>query len=267
MLVATIRKYKMKRLLRKILGKTKVYVTLRYFLSIYLMYMENKKILKLIFGNSNPTILNGPFKGLSYLRVSTGSMLLAKIIGSYEEPIMHIIEKIVSEKKYKKIIDIGCAEGYYAVGLAKLLPDCQITAIDTDSFALFLCKKLSKLNQTENLILVNQFTESIIQDSNLVDTLIICDIEGDELVVLNPNNAKFLLNCDLLIECHDFLVEGTTQSLTEFYEKTHTIEFIPDYHVRFNHYDIPKFNYAKKIDLFDERRPEGMNWLYLKKNP
>ena len=255
----------MKRLLRKFLGKTKVYVTLRCFLSIYLMYMENKNILKLIFGNSNPTILNGPFKGLSYLRVSTGSMLLAKIIGSYEEPIMHIFEKIVSEKKYKKIIDIGCAEGYYAVGLAKLLPHCQITAVDNNSFALNLCKKLAKLNATKNLIFLNEFTENIIQDSNLVDTFIICDIEGDELVVLNPNNAKFLLNCDLLIECHDFLIEGTTQSLTEFYEKTHHIEVIVDYPDRVRNYDIPKFIYPKNLTLLDEKRPEGMNWIYLKK--
>jgi len=83
---------------------------------------------------------------------------------------------------------------------------------------------------------------------------------------LNPNNAKFLLNCDLLIECHDFLIEGTTQSLTEFYEKTHHIEVIVDYPDRVHNYDIPKFRYPKNVNLFDEKRPDGMNWLYLKKN-
>jgi len=139
----------MKIQLKNYIRKTKVYIKIRYFLSIYLIYIENKNSLKLIFGNSIPTILNGPFKGLRYLSLSTGSVLLAKIMGSYEEPIRHIFEKIVSEKRYKKIIDIGCAEGYYAVGLAMLLPRCQITAIDNNSFALYLCKKLAKLNHTK----------------------------------------------------------------------------------------------------------------------
>lgn len=258
--------YKIKLLLKKFIKKTKVYLPIRYILTKYFLEIDNRNIVKLIFGNSTPKILNGPFKDLSYLRVSTGSALLPKIIGSYEEPIMHIIDNIVSENRYKKIIDIGCAEGYYTVGLAKTLPDCQITAIDTDSYALYLCNKLSKLNNAKNVIFLKEFTESIIKDSNSVNTLIICDIEGDELFVLNPNNYKFLLNCDLLIECHDFIKEGTTKSLSEFYEKTHSIEVILDYKIRINNYDLPTLNYTQNGNLFDEKRPDGMNWLYLIKN-
>jgi SAM-dependent methyltransferase len=264
MFAASIHKIKIQ--LKIYFKKTKVYLPIRYILTKYFLEIDNRNIVKLIFGNSTPKILKGPFKDLSYLRVSTGSVLLPKIIGSYEEPISNIIEKIILDNKYKKIIDIGCAEGYYAIGLAKSLPECQITAIDTDSYALYLCKKLSKLNNAKNVIFVKEFTESIIKDSNSVNTLIICDIEGDELFVLNPNNYKFLLNCDLLIECHDFFKEGTTKSLLEFYEKTHQVEFILDYKTRINHYDIPAFNYSQNVNLFDEKRPDGMNWLYLIKN-
>lgn len=256
---------KIKRLLKKNIKESKVYIPIRYVLTKYFLEIDNRNIVKLIFGNSTPKVLNGPFKDLNYLRVSAGSVLLAKLTGSYEEPILDIIEKIVSENKHQKIIDIGSAEGYYAVGLAKLLPDCQITAIDTDGYARYLCKKLSKLNNTNNVLVLKEFTENIILESNKVETLIICDIEGDELFLMNPNLYKSLLNCDLLIECHDFIKDGTTKTLIEYYEKTHSVESIVDYKGRVRQYEIPNLEYAAKLNLFNEKRPDGMNWLYLKK--
>ena len=61
-------------------------------------------------------IQNGHFKGMNYIKRSSGSALLPKILGSYEEPIQGWIKEVIEKK------NIGCAEGYYACGFARRLP-------------------------------------------------------------------------------------------------------------------------------------------------
>lgn len=63
-------------------------------------------------------ILSGPFKGLMYPRESVGSAWAPKLLGTYESELSPTIERIVSGG-YRSVVDIGAAEGYYAVGLAK----------------------------------------------------------------------------------------------------------------------------------------------------
>jgi len=54
-------------------------------------------------------VLNGPFKGMQYPSLnSTGSALFPKLLGSYERELHYEIEDMFN-KKFNKIIDIGCA--------------------------------------------------------------------------------------------------------------------------------------------------------------
>src|SRR5438876_11547620 len=62
-------------------------------------------------------VSNGSFRGMAYVPEAVGSSLLPKLIGSYEQEITPAIEEMVA-KRPPRIIDIGAAEGYYAVGLA-----------------------------------------------------------------------------------------------------------------------------------------------------
>src|SRR5436190_882004 len=65
-------------------------------------------------------VLGGIFKGLQYPRFeSSGSGLVTKLLGSYENELHPFIQQL-GANKYTEIIDIGCAEGYYAVGLAQM---------------------------------------------------------------------------------------------------------------------------------------------------
>src|SRR3954471_21407829 len=62
------------------------------------------------------TVLNGPFAGLVYPSVDASlASLFAKLLGSYEREIHPVVEKICTAE-YTDIVNVGCAEGYYAVG-------------------------------------------------------------------------------------------------------------------------------------------------------
>src|SRR4051812_19305855 len=62
-------------------------------------------------------VLQGPFAGMQYVTESYGSQLVPKLLGSYENELHDLVEQIVAQRP-KIVIDIGAAEGYYAVGLA-----------------------------------------------------------------------------------------------------------------------------------------------------
>ena len=67
-------------------------------------------------------VLNGPFQGLHYPTINLQrSSLPARIIGSYERQLHPFIEKIIATP-YDHLLDIGSAEGYYAVGFAQRMP-------------------------------------------------------------------------------------------------------------------------------------------------
>jgi protein-L-isoaspartate O-methyltransferase len=55
----------------------------------------------------------------------------AKLLGAYEHSLHDVLLKPVSRQP-DPIINVGCAEGYYAVGLARLLPDATVYAFDID---------------------------------------------------------------------------------------------------------------------------------------
>jgi hypothetical protein len=75
-----------------------------------------------------PMVKNGPFKGMIYPRFLYPSNF-SKIIGSYEKEISDIIETLCN-KRFTEIVNIGCAEGYYAVGFARRIDNVRVTACD-----------------------------------------------------------------------------------------------------------------------------------------
>jgi hypothetical protein len=71
-------------------------------------------------------VAGGPFQGLHYPhRRSVGSAPLPKLLGSYESELHAALEQLLTEE-HETVVDIGCAEGYYAVGLGLRLSKAEI---------------------------------------------------------------------------------------------------------------------------------------------
>ena len=52
-----------------------------------------------------------------------------KLLGSYEQELQPIIERCV-EAPYDCVKNIGCGDGYYAIGMARRMTSREITAYD-----------------------------------------------------------------------------------------------------------------------------------------
>ena len=234
--------------------------------------LSNKNDAKLIAIVGDPVVKNGFFKGMKYPSFdSVCSTIFPKIIGSYEAELKDTIQQII-QNNYDVIIDVGCAEGYYAVGLA-MQTKATVLAYDTDANARKLCLEMATLNSVQDKIQIKEtFT---IDDIKKLDpnkrTVIICDCEGYEKQLFNSENCKNLKNCDLLIETHDLFDLSISSYLINLFKNTHQNPIIIssiDDNKKVQIYQFPETEnldlITKKI-IFAEERKAIMEWLYIEK--
>src|SRR4051812_16894208 len=74
-------------------------------------------------------VLNGPFAGMNYIFPCVGGSYLAMITGNYEYELHGAIEQLCRQAP-DLLVDIGTAEGYYAVGMARCLPRARVVGYD-----------------------------------------------------------------------------------------------------------------------------------------
>lgn len=192
-------------------------------------------------------VLHGPFEGLKYPHIDiTEATLVPKIAGSYESQLNSIVERII-EKDYSDIIDVGCAEGYYAVGFAKRMPATTIHAYDVNKKDLEFCALMAKENSASNIRFGTFCSPQTLTDfiSN-GRTLVFCDAEGYELELFTPEVITKLKNTDFLIELHDTVNPQLSSILKSRFISTHRIEIV-------NNRQTEETSFFHKLGMLDAR--------------
>lgn len=214
-------------------------------------------------------VLHGPFKGMKYPKTQAiGSAIFPKLMGSYESEIHSNIEDLLSFNNYSEIVDVGCAEGYYAVGMAMRSTESKIYAFDTNEDARDLCLEMAKLNSIEAKVHVNsELTPDKLNQFEFTGKgLIICDCEGYETILFNKTNLSNLLNCDLIIETHDFKnIEISTYIKNLFYE-THDLQSVYSVDdiqkaLTYKYPELKSVSLSERKRIFSEWRPAIMEWV------
>ena len=122
-------------------------------------------------------VVSGPFAGMKF---NNKYLDLPKILGTYEIELHQIFSRL-RDRDYLRVVDIGAAEGYYAVGVALWNPRCSVTAYEANPIYHESIRYLAKLNNVESRL---ELQGSCNEDSlnNLGDELrnafIIVDVEG-----------------------------------------------------------------------------------------
>ncbi len=178
--------------------------------------------------NEGTIVSGGPFKGMQFLEHSAEGCHIAKLLGCYEQPLFEHLEKVFSSN-FKVVLNIGCAEGYYAVGMARRMPEANILAFDTNTQAQVACQKLAAANGVSDRIQIGGKFEP--KDFSLFDdpmTLVLCDIEGAELELLQPSLAESLKKKSIIVESHECLRAGITNTLISRFGESHDIIQVSD---------------------------------------
>ena len=215
-------------------------------------------------------VMTGPFIGMKYPSfTSCGSTIIPKLLGTYEREIHDCFERIIS-KEPPIVIDVGCAEGYYAVGLAIRCSNSSIYAYDTDPVARRLCAEMAELNQVaDRLIIAGKCSpETLITHDFSRGGLVIADCEGYEKYLFTHANAKSLSKADVIIELHEFLDRDIIKHIADVFSQTHDLSLVQSISdldkAETYEFDLLSENdFDERMLAFAEGRVEIMNWAIL----
>jgi hypothetical protein len=213
-------------------------------------------------------VASGPFRGMQYLRTSHESVLSAKILGTYEKELHPWIEAAM-QMPFERIVNIGAGEGYYAVGFARdAKTDQHIIAFERDEYGRQLMHELAMRNGVSNLTIRGECTigdlDAVLTGSR--KTLVICDVEGFEMELMDPARVNGLTKACILMELHDYLRAGVSRVIHERFAASHHIQQITSASRQWS--DFPaqqslaaRLPHSVALRAMDEGRDTEMSWL------
>ncbi len=212
-------------------------------------------------------VLTGPFKGMKYPNaIASGSVLAPKLLGTYEAELHQAIDLLIDYQP-SVVFDIGCAEGYYAVGFAMRLSGAKVHAFDINSTCRALCSEMAIANNVSERIVIGGLCDrQMLKSLSGVRSVVFSDCEGYEQKLFDAQIAGLLSKTAFLIETHDFRIPSISRDLRIAFSKTHEIQQFcsvsdlcrPQV---FNYPDQYRSKLADQIAIMAENRPAEVWWL------
>ena len=218
---------------------------------------------------SKQKIISGIFKDL---RFNVANFNTAMLIGTWELELFTVLNEIL-KRKFSSIFVIGAAEGYYAVGLSRHLPDTNIFAFEKQCDYRDKLERLKISNDSQNIHVEGNCDSKILKKHLQLagdNPLLFCDIEGGEIELLNLNSIPELTKAEILVEVHEMYVENCQQRLLDEFKNSHNYKII--YGKERSLDDLPNscgilsfFASREAVtNLMNEGRPYPMNWIWFR---
>jgi precorrin-6B methylase 2 len=209
-------------------------------------------------------ILGGPFAGMEYVAAATEGALVPRLLGTYESE-LHPHLQAFAAAGLDCVIDVGCAEGYYAVGLARMMPGVVVYAHDTGEAARVACAELAAINGVSDRVIVGgEFAPDGFEAFAGRRILVIVDAEGAEVDILQPALSPALAGMNVIVETHDLYRPGALATMVERFSPTHDIVRVDQ---QPKTYDVP--DWLRELPHLDqllavwEWRTQPTPWLVM----
>lgn len=217
-------------------------------------------------------MLTGPFAGMRYpagfvpLQLFSGPYQ----VGSFELELGPAVERIVAARP-TTVVNVGSAEGYYAVGLALRLPAARVIGFELDPALRAAATRLASINgvaerlELRGLCTVAELA-ALAPTATPGGTAVIMDCEGAEGELADPLGVPWLLGASLLIELHPAIDPEVRARLGERLAPSHEVEVVSTEIRRASRFDaeLRPIRGLRRIDrelLVAEFRDGPQDWL------
>lgn len=218
-----------------------------------------------LYSKGGALVRSGPFRGMTLLNRASEGNVAPKLLGCYEQELHEVIERCI-ETPYECVVNVGCGDGYYAVGMARRMLNSEIRAYDLHEGRRALCKTAADENGVGGRISIG--SECRAEELAALEgrrVLVICDIEGGERELLDPERIPALKRFDILVELHEVMDKALPEEIISRFTESHEIE-------RFAHRgrDPNAFKELEKTNQFDqwlalwEGRQGPTPWAFLR---
>ena len=232
-----------------------------------------RPLVDLVMKRTGGKVQRGPFKGMIILPefVWGDGDAAGKLLGLYENELHVALEDVIAWNP-DNIVNVGCAEGFYGIGLALRCKPQWVTFIDVDKRALDIAKRNFDINggKPKGTIDVGFGTWKVfwgdvpgLLGKSDQRPFVFMDCEGAEEDLLDLVKAPELAKARIIVESHDCIRPGLMVRLIERFRGTHDIEVIGQ-GTKNPYLDIiADLDDVKKMLITCEFRPSTMYWLYL----
>jgi hypothetical protein len=211
----------------------------------------------------------GPFAGMRYPRSAIGraELLVPKLLGAYEQELHAAVDAVLAAR-FDTIVDIGASDGYYAVGFALKSPESRVLAYEMNPFPARVCRALA----AENGVAARIDLRGECRAQDLVDlpegsVFVLCDVEGAERDLMDPEHLPRLRGAHAIVELHEFASPGVTEMISERFAGTHEVRilhsgsrYVADYPALVS---VPGVGYMDREMAVSEFRHSRISWAVL----
>lgn len=215
-------------------------------------------------------VLYGDFNGLQLVSYRWGARDIGSMIfGEYERHIVELINQL--DKSYSTFIDVGAADGFFAVGFLynnrMLNSICfESSSEGRDSIAIN-----ARANLVEEKVLIlgtasQKFAMELSAESGieLDKCIFLFDIEGAEFELLSRENLSILRNSILVVELHKESGDYELK-LNQLCEEASEFFTISNIHRKstntFEYKELESWPDEDRQIIFSEGRRYSMTWL------
>jgi O-methyltransferase len=232
---------------------------------------KRARVVSRLISLNGPIVQGGPFAGLRLPEGGSWGTFAPLLVGSYEAELHALLEELIRSSP-TRIINVGCAEGYYAVGLALRLPDAEVHAFDADDRGRQLTRYTAGINGVAERVHVRAgCTVEALEELLTPESLLIVDCEGCERELLQPDLVPSLREATVLVELHDFIDPEISSMVLARFQETHATQLwtvgnrvIGDYPVLRR---LPRADRAAAIDEGRPTEPHPMEWAVFRPRP
>ena len=230
---------------------------------------RKKRISRDIWRICDGEVKYGPFTGLRLndTRWWGEHDLASQCLGFYEK---EILDKISEIGPFDYFIDVGGADGYYAIGMLKSKLAKKTICFESSQIGRSKIKK----NWIDNgkpghLEIFGSATPSSLldlPDEYWNNTLMLVDIEGSEFEFLQESTLAVIRNCSVIVEIHHWV-----EKFNEKYAKL-LFDLSKNFEINFlsqsdrkdaNIPELQSMHDDNRLLLMSEGRPSFMRFLYL----
>jgi hypothetical protein len=149
--------------------------------------------------------------------------MVEKLAGVYEAELHPVIEEAL-DCRPSVLIDIGTADGYYAVGFARQ-SNAEVFGFELAPRARRLCSELARLNEV-SVRLHGRASSRQLRALPLTGAFILSDCEGAEADIFDEAIVTALCTALVVIEVHEWARPGVERLLVDRFELSHHVELI-----------------------------------------
>jgi hypothetical protein len=166
----------------------------------------------LVFQQLGGVVKYGPLAGFTLIEDSSwGNDKCAKLLGFYEQELL--AEMVPSLGADKVFVDIGAADGFYAVGFVNAGHASRCIAFEaTEAGRAVIEETARRLDLLDRVDVRGFCTEASLREAlaglDMKDVVLLCDIEGAEFEILSDAVLSSLSGASLFVEIHDFIESG-----------------------------------------------------------